>query len=425
MNRFRPFLLIAGLLLAFAASAAEVQGLYEATVPVADQQSASRLQAMRLGLAQVLVRVTGYGGAAQDPVLADMLGDASHYVQQYRYQTPPASPAATAAASPSGATVAPSSSGAAATPPLQLWMAFDPASIDQALRARHQPVWGRARPLVLVWLAVDDGSGNRHLVAAADGSDESQALLDEAKLRGLPLRLPLWDLQDQSKVAVADVWGGFQSTLLAASARYNPQAVLIGRLFRDPSGMWHAAWTLRVGQDSTTWNNDGPTPAEVLKAGVDATADSLSLRFAQVGDVGAGSSLVLNVTGINKLADYTRVLYYLKAINGVTDVQVAEVQPGSVTYRLALHVEPDGIIRTIGFGNTLAAVSSNQAPQAGTATIPGQTPEIGTAATSGQTPETGTMTTSVQAPEAGTEATSNQAPQAGAQQTEFFYRLLR
>ena len=264
---------------------------------------------------------------------------------------------------------------AAAPPPLQLWMAFDPVGIDQALRARHQPVWGRARPLVLVWLAVDDGNGSRHLVSASDGSDESQALEDEAKLRGLPLRLPLWDLEDQSKVAVADVWGGFQDTLLAASARYSPQAVLIGRLYRDAQGMWHAGWTLRVGEDSTTWNNDGSTPAQVLTAGVDATTDSLSLRFAQVGDVGGGSSILLNVADIHDLAGYTRVLYYLKSLNGVTDVQVDEVKPGTVTYRLALHVEQKGIIRTIGFGSTL-------------------------------------------------EAASGPVPQPGSQQAEFFYRLL-
>ena len=214
MKQFRARWLICSWWPAFGASAAEVQGLYDASVPVADQQQPARAQAMRAGLAQVLVRVTGYGGAPQDPVLADMLDDAPHYVQQYRYLTAP--PAATATA-PATAAAAPATT-AAAPPPLQLWMAFDPVGIDQALRARHQPVWGRARPLVLVWLAVDDGNGSRHLVSASDGSDESQALEDEAQLRGLPLRLPLWDLEDQSKVAVADVWGGFQETLLAASA---------------------------------------------------------------------------------------------------------------------------------------------------------------------------------------------------------------
>lgn len=367
MKHFRVLGLIVGLLLACVASAAEVQGLYEASVPVADQQDASRQQAMRAGLAQVLVRVTGYSGAAQDPALADMLDNAPHYVQQYRYLTPPPpTDGGTAAAAATGAAgAAPNASVAPPTPLLQLWMSFDPESIDQALRARHQPVWGRARPLVLVWLAVDNGNGSRHLVSASDGSDQSQALVDEAKLRGLPLRLPLWDLEDQSKVAVADVWGGFQDTIVTASSRYSPQAVLIGRLYSDARGVWHAGWTLRVGDDASSWNNDGPTAQQVLAAGVDATADSLSLRFAQIGDAGAGTMLQLNVTDINNLADYTRVLYYLKSLNGVSDVQVSEVQPTNVTFRLALHVGAKGIIRTIGFGSTLAAVSTAPASQAG------------------------------------------------------------
>ena len=68
MKHFRTLWLIFSLLPAFGASAAAVQGLYDASVPVADQQQPARAQAMRAGLAQVLVRVTDRGPGIPAPV---------------------------------------------------------------------------------------------------------------------------------------------------------------------------------------------------------------------------------------------------------------------------------------------------------------------------------------------------------------------
>ncbi len=318
--------------LAGPAAAAEVAGLYETEVPVVDQQSEARQQAMRAGLAEVLVRATGYSATAQDPALADLLDNASRYVQQYRYRTVPAT-----ATAPAG---------------VALWMSFDANTIGQALRERGQPVWGSARPLLLVWLAVESGA-ERRLVSAAEGAG-LQGLEAAARRRGLPLRLPLLDLEDQTRITAADIWGGFQQPVMAASARYQPQAVLSGRLHHDRQGLWHARWTLRVGEEAMHWDNSGATPDEVMAAGVEASADALAMRFAQVVDLYGGSAVTLRVADVATLADYARLLSYLSALNGVTVVQVAEVEAQTVVCRLTLEGTPAAVTRTIGLGSTLA-----------------------------------------------------------------------
>lgn len=324
-----PFWLAAG-----AAPAAEVRDLYEAEVVVADQQAEARQQAMRDGLAEVLVRATGYSATAQDPALADLLGNAPRYVQQYRYRTVPATDTMPAA--------------------LALWMSFDANTINQSLRERGQPVWGSARPLLLVWLALETGS-ERRLVSAAESVGWS-SLETAARRRGLPLRLPLLDLEDQARVTAADVWGGFQETVLNASARYQPQAVLLGRLYHDRQGVWHARWTLRVGEEALHWDNTGAVPDEVLTAGVESSADALAARFAQVGALNSGTQLSLRISDVNSLADYARLLSYLNSLSGVSAVQVTVVESRTVSCRLTLEVGPDAVARTIGLGTTLAAM---------------------------------------------------------------------
>lgn len=340
MKRF-PLLLLLGLCWAVAAPAAEVRALYQAEVPVVDQQEEARVAAMRTGMAEVLVRITGKSTTPLDPAVTDLLTRAANYVQQYRYTTVPG-------ATPGEA------------PTLALWMSFDADSLNSVLHQRGQPVWGRARPLLLVWLAID-GPNGRHLLGAADGAPEQAVLEAEANRRGLPMRLPLLDLEDQSRVKVADVWGGFDDVVAAASVRYRPQGILIGRLFLDSQQGWHARWILRIGDDVSRWESVGADEAAALAGGVDDGADALSARFAEVGSTDSGATLVMKVDDIATLADYARVLAYLKSLAGVSSVAVDTVAPRAVTYRLATDVPTAAVVRTIGLGTVLTPVAQSTA----------------------------------------------------------------
>lgn len=338
MKRLRLFTLLGALLLSGAVMAAEVERIYEAEIPVAGQQNDARRQAMRAGLAEVLVRVTGNSAVVQDSAFADLLGNASRYVQQYRYRAAP-------------------SAGA----PLLLWMSFDANAINQALRSRGQPIWGSARPLLLVWLAVDGGSPGRRLVGATQ-SAEYPGLEAAANRRGVPVRLPLLDIDEKRLVTVADVWGGLHERVVTASARYQAQGVLLGRLTQERQGTWSARWTLRIGNEVKHWDSHGASADEVLAKGVDGSADALALRFAQATSAAGGGVLSLRVSDIDALADYARVLSYLRGLNGVTAVQVDKVEPRAVTYRLSVQADTTAVRRVIGLGSTLAPADAMLPP---------------------------------------------------------------
>ena len=90
-----------------------------------------------------------------------------------------------------------------------LWVSFDGQAIEAVLRQAGQTVWGKDRPVTLVWLAVDWGRGDREIITADDperGRDAArsidrnrllrQRVLDMAERRGLPIVFPLLDTAD-------------------------------------------------------------------------------------------------------------------------------------------------------------------------------------------------------------------------------------
>jgi len=197
------------LLLPAASVRAATQDLFDAEVVVPNQTTGVRSRAMRSALEEVLVRVAGQDAVLTTAPAKRMLKKPDALVQQYRYFNEPESE----------------------PPLLKLWVRFDGDAIRKSLQQEGQAYWGNERPDTLVWLAVED-RGKRYVVAADDGTEVHQQIAQAAKQRGVPIVFPLMDLEDQSQVRFSDIWGGFFENVMAASKRYNPQAVLIGRLLR-------------------------------------------------------------------------------------------------------------------------------------------------------------------------------------------------
>jgi len=67
--------------------AAEVEGLYQASVPVASRDDArERQQAFGTALRQVLVKLTGRTDVDREPVLQRALREAQNYVESFAYR---------------------------------------------------------------------------------------------------------------------------------------------------------------------------------------------------------------------------------------------------------------------------------------------------------------------------------------------------
>ena len=154
-----------------------------------------------------------------------------------------------------------------------------------------------------------------------------------ARQRGVPIVFPLMDLEDQSRARFTDIWGGFFDNVLLASEGYHPQAILIGRLNRSASGGWSSRWQLQVGGRPAAWTDSRNDLALLSQQGIDTAADMLASQFAvSSGGDGSSTSVTIEVSGVNSLADYARVNAYLEALTSVADLQLTQVSGPTLQY---------------------------------------------------------------------------------------------
>lgn len=305
--------------------------LYQVTVPVADRSEAAQAVAFDAALKVVLVRVTGRRAAAEDPALAPLTHNARRYVQQYR------------SASDS-----------------ELWVAFDGGAIERWLIQNGQPVWGRARPLTLVWLTAGNGPASGVVATADASSDLKSAVSAAAALRGIPLAWPSGaDLQrehlDYAAVAAAN-----PGTLAEAGHRMGAEGVLIGRAASVTAGA-PVRWTFVFEEHSSDSSGDA---AE----GVNRAADAYAGIFAQSG---GPQTVRIEVSGVKDLHDYARVQAYLESLPAVTHVGVDALALDMVRFSLTARGGADAVRHALGLENKLqpAAAAPAGSPPAEDGTL--------------------------------------------------------
>lgn len=328
------------------ANAAIVEGLYEADVPVISQSNDEHNRAMAAALAEVIVKVSGDAKApALEGVVAAMQKP-SQFVQQFRYSRIPDN-----------------YYGKLSSDATRLaWFRFDENAVNRLLRDNGLPVWGRTRPTTLAWVAIEqDGA---RFILGGDGNEDLRSMLQfNAKRRGLALILPLLDLEDQQKLTFADLWGEFQTTILAASARYQADAVLVGKLFLTPSDDWQVTWSLFENGRHLRWQGKYPQMGDAMKIGVAGSLEILAKRYAQVYAEDQPSEMILSVEGVTNLKDFARLTDYLKSLEQVKDVNATRINPHSVDVKLNIRGNPEGLRQTIGLGNVLTVAQVHTIPQ--------------------------------------------------------------
>ena len=340
----RHFIALATLLHAVGTHAADVGGLYEAEVPVPSKEVEERQLAFSAALRNVLIKLTGSRNPQSRAAVLTAMSQPDAYVEQYQYRT---------------LSLEPLDELELASEELVLWTRFAAQAIDRLVREAGLPLWGRTRPSMLVWLALENES-TRALVGEQQSSTLVSVLRDAASRRGVPLVIPALDEADQATVTVADIWAGFDERVVAASARYQPDQVLTVRGYRTAGGDWESRWRLLAsangssGATPTEWLSKNTSLDALLAQGVDRAADILATRYATAVPAGSGSEQVdVTVHQVHGVADYARVVSYLNGIDGISKVQVTGVAADRVELALEARGGSPVVMQLISLGRVL------------------------------------------------------------------------
>ncbi len=267
--RLRNYLLAGCLsVCALAAHAETVKNLYQVRETVGGQTPEERDAATQRALETLVLRLTGDPKAFNASGLAAVRKDPQQIISQYGYE---------------------------AGPPESLRVDFDPASTDTLLRQAGLPTWGNNRPSVLAWW-LNEGSDGANLVG--DGQPTAEPLRRAASHRGLPLRLPLADLGEQTLGTAKTLDGSDATPLRAASERYGADGLLAVHA-KQEGGKWTAQWHLYLGDRPEQGKAEGDDPAALADAVLLAVSQRLAPRYVvKSGGGGAATDSTLQVEGM-------------------------------------------------------------------------------------------------------------------------------
>lgn len=312
--------------------AVSVSGLYEATVPVADQSSKSQSTGIRAALLQVIIKLTGKRNAASIYGVDSILENTNRYLQQYEFRN---------ITIPETGDIQ-----------KQLWARFDASVLESEMLQYGIPIWSQERPSTLIWMVINDELGQRF--ANLDrASRYLQILNEQAAARGISFVTPLHDLQDASTLKDSDIVGGLLEPVKQASSRYVADTILTANINSVGLNLWEAEWTSIINNENRNWTTSGSSVVEVISEGVDALADTLSGLYSQ--DVGFAneSSFDIIVTGVQDFRAYAKTLRYLESLNFISSVDVKQVNSNSITYMLTARGGPTAVEQAASLSNIL------------------------------------------------------------------------
>ncbi|MGB0467647.1 MAG: DUF2066 domain-containing protein [Pontibacterium sp.] len=319
MDSIRVTLLVFLGLFSTLSSAGVAENLYSSEQRVAEQHGQPGTQQIRQGLSDVLVKVAGNRSILSLPVVLERTRNAKHMLQQFGYR------AAAQAVLPEGG---------GAEEAYILTLDFDPQAVNQLLAEAGKRPLGELRPSLVVWLA-EQRQGARDY-SLPDGYIYEQ-VKTAANKRGLPIRTPLLDLTDQRALPLSDLWGLFDGSVRAASARYGADALLAGRLIQTASGSWHYEWLLIEGDQQQRYSARGALKSQIPEM-IEKTADKLFAALQGTGFSYRMEGLEVRISNVSSLSDYIDIVDYLQSIPAVTAVHTGSVS-GSV---LLLTIELEG-----------------------------------------------------------------------------------
>lgn len=303
-----------------------VSDLYQVRISVTDQSEESRQTAIQEALLQVVVKVSGQRDNAQNEQVLGAAAAAERYIRSFRYIRDD------------------SETG------LRLEVDFAANLIDQLLRSGQLPVWGKSRPLVLVWLGVEDNLQRIRVTPAVDVWHS--AMESAANERGIPLLWPAYDLEDDVALPVESLWGMFKTDILQASQRYMADATLAGRLTPDGQGGWQFRGFLQHKGDNLELTASAEEHAVVLRQVADQVASFMAARYAVLND-GTSGGYQLIIDGVADFHAYQNILTYLKANVAINDVKIISVNGQTLTLELDLAAEWNQVWTTLALDKRL------------------------------------------------------------------------
>ncbi|GGA82150.1 hypothetical protein GCM10011369_25160 [Neiella marina] len=338
----RVVLLLIALLSPLSSVATEVANLYTARVDASLKLETGLSQ----GFDQVLVRVSGQRNALSNALVIGQKSSVRQYLVQYGYIDEGG----------------------------KRWLevTFNQEAVDRLLRQANLPIWGSLRPMTIVWLATEQNF-ERELVSEQSPLLAEANLADVLRQRGVPMMLPLLDLDDIMLVDAADVWGNFPVPAIQASARYSADQMVMAKLYQLSGEQYQLQWSVYQLADmqpnaiAKAWHQSQLQGElnTLLPEWLEQMADVFGQQYATQAGLSATDSVQVK---IHNLTDLSRVLRAEQSLSSMAMVSQVDLQDFSANYaifRVNLLGAAQDFYRALALDKQLQAMETFETPMVG------------------------------------------------------------
>jgi len=203
-------------------------------------------------------------------------------------------------------------------------VSFDSALVNQMLMTSGVPVWDRDRPAVLLWLSVQNATGQRELLSADSEHPVLEIVREFSRVRGLPVLIPVLDLEDRRNLPADVAWSLDEAAIRNASARYGADAILSGRLLESPNGDLVGLWQFLFRGTAETFDVFERDLSVYALGTLNRVTAQLATHFAfNSREAPANSRVTVRVEGMDSATDYVNLLAYMENLAVVETVAAA------------------------------------------------------------------------------------------------------
>ncbi|WP_434951692.1 DUF2066 domain-containing protein [Shewanella sp. HL-SH4] len=317
-------------------SAVEVTKLDQADIIVDSRANSARSAALKQALASVFLKNSGSPSVVMHPTVKAQIDNPEALLIQYGYSQ--------------------------ADSDLLLTASFDHQRVISTLRQADLPVWGAQRPLTLLWVTIADANDTVILSDSSESALRSD-LIAESNNKGIPVLLPLMDLDDLMAVSPTDVKGMFLSPVNIASARYQTDYFAIADISETTSAV---TFTLSLFDKTQTGSTLQPLIKQQGEA-VDTAAASKRIMalladyyISQYAIASSGNNLETHVsfTGVTQMTQLVEIEKYLQQLSAVKEISISQFQNETVTYQLSLFSSVEDLQRLLSIDNRLSKIDT-------------------------------------------------------------------
>jgi hypothetical protein len=222
-------------------------------------------------------------------------------------------------------------------------------------------------------LTIEDQQQRRFVTAESDPTIPT-LVKHLAQERGLPISLPIMDLEELANISVEDLWTPSITGVRQASQRYGAQVILIGRMVHH-SDRWESNWQL-LSQDeqAPTWQIQGNTIEELVTQGITQTTQYLIGHYAMTKspvnnlqmntDQNVERSIFIGIDNIQSGPDFIKVQEYLNNVDQIGGVSVHHIAGNTAVFEIKPKIQnKEQLEKAIVMEQHLVAISGSESLQ--------------------------------------------------------------